>query len=321
MRIGELLRGHGLGPDVVVGPLRAGCILPASSGDAWPCWPRPDLTGRRRPPAHPGPAAPTPRRSSTTSSRATTSCTTSTASPATAGWSSGHRRRGARLPPARVPGRRQALRPVRPDRAVRHYTGGERRRCRSSVAPTGRRRRPGALRGAADRPGARRALPEPAAHRATPFPEDTPWQRELEDAFPYQETPDQLKAIVDVKATWRRRSRWTASCAATSASARPRSRSGPPSRRCRTASRWRCSCPRRCSRSSTSDLRRPLRRLPGQGRGAVPLPHARPGQDGWPRACARARSTSSSAPTGCSARTSSSRTSACWSSTRSSASG
>ncbi|HEY8523566.1 MAG TPA: transcription-repair coupling factor [Acidimicrobiales bacterium] len=32
------------------------------------------------------------------------------------------------------------------------------------------------------------------------FPPDTPWQRELEDAFPYQETPDQLKAIADVKA-------------------------------------------------------------------------------------------------------------------------
>ncbi|MEA2901493.1 MAG: hypothetical protein QOH36_1380 [Actinomycetota bacterium] len=31
------------------------------------------------------------------------------------------------------------------------------------------------------------------------FPADTPWQKELEDAFPYQETPDQLKAIRDVK--------------------------------------------------------------------------------------------------------------------------
>ncbi|GJM38050.1 MAG: transcription-repair-coupling factor [Acidimicrobiales bacterium] len=28
---------------------------------------------------------------------------------------------------------------------------------------------------------------------------DTPWQRELEDGFPFQETPDQLHAIVDVK--------------------------------------------------------------------------------------------------------------------------
>ncbi|HEX3621072.1 MAG TPA: transcription-repair coupling factor, partial [Acidimicrobiales bacterium] len=32
------------------------------------------------------------------------------------------------------------------------------------------------------------------------FPPDTPWQHELEEAFPYQETPDQLKAIADVKA-------------------------------------------------------------------------------------------------------------------------
>jgi len=31
------------------------------------------------------------------------------------------------------------------------------------------------------------------------FPEDTPWQRELEEAFPYQETPDQLTAINEVK--------------------------------------------------------------------------------------------------------------------------
>ncbi|MEY2475336.1 MAG: hypothetical protein QOG87_651 [Actinomycetota bacterium] len=32
------------------------------------------------------------------------------------------------------------------------------------------------------------------------FPPDTPWQHELEEAFPYQETPDQLKAIVEMKA-------------------------------------------------------------------------------------------------------------------------
>ena len=31
------------------------------------------------------------------------------------------------------------------------------------------------------------------------FPPDTPWQNELEEAFPYQETPDQAKAIVEVK--------------------------------------------------------------------------------------------------------------------------
>src|SRR5690606_27778450 len=32
------------------------------------------------------------------------------------------------------------------------------------------------------------------------FGPDTPWQRELEDAFPYTETPDQLAAIDEVKA-------------------------------------------------------------------------------------------------------------------------
>jgi len=32
-----------------------------------------------------------------------------------------------------------------------------------------------------------------------PFEPDTPWQRELEDSFPYRETPDQITAIADVK--------------------------------------------------------------------------------------------------------------------------
>ncbi len=31
------------------------------------------------------------------------------------------------------------------------------------------------------------------------FPNDTPWQKEFEDAFPYEETPDQTKAIEEVK--------------------------------------------------------------------------------------------------------------------------
>jgi transcription-repair coupling factor (superfamily II helicase) len=36
--------------------------------------------------------------------------------------------------------------------------------------------------------------------RGHAFAPDTPWQAELEEAFPYKETPDQLKAIVDTKA-------------------------------------------------------------------------------------------------------------------------
>ena len=36
------------------------------------------------------------------------------------------------------------------------------------------------------------------------FPPDTPWQRELEEAFPFAETPDQLVTIDDVKADMER---------------------------------------------------------------------------------------------------------------------
>src|SRR5262245_38196978 len=75
--------------------------------------------------------------------------------------------------------------------AVRRYTGGD--------TPTLNRM------GGADwdktRARVRRAIRDIAeelvalyrARLATPghaFPEDTPWQRELEDAFPYEETPD-----------------------------------------------------------------------------------------------------------------------------------
>nr|WP_214368936.1 transcription-repair coupling factor [Pseudonocardia sp. H11422] len=46
-----------------------------------------------------------------------------------------------------------------------------------------------------------------AARQSAPghaFGPDTPWQRELEDAFPYTETPDQLAAINEVKADMQR---------------------------------------------------------------------------------------------------------------------
>lgn len=42
-----------------------------------------------------------------------------------------------------------------------------------------------------------------AARRARPghaYGPDTPWQRELEDSFPYEETPDQLRALAEIKA-------------------------------------------------------------------------------------------------------------------------
>ncbi len=42
------------------------------------------------------------------------------------------------------------------------------------------------------------------ATRGHAFGEDTPWQRELEDAFPFHETPDQLTTVDEVKADMRR---------------------------------------------------------------------------------------------------------------------
>jgi transcription-repair coupling factor (superfamily II helicase) len=46
-----------------------------------------------------------------------------------------------------------------------------------------------------------------AAREATPghaFPQDTPWQRDFEDAFPFEETPDQLQATAEIKADMER---------------------------------------------------------------------------------------------------------------------
>ena len=118
----------------------------------------------------------------------------------------------------------------------------------------------------------------------------------------------------------RRTRPWTASSAATSATARPRWPCARPCGPCWTASRWRCWPPPPCSPSST-------------GRPSASASRRSPSRWRWCRASARrrrssrssrhrrrARWTSSSAPTACSPRTWPSATSACSSSTRSSAS-
>jgi transcription-repair coupling factor (superfamily II helicase) len=88
---------------------------------------------------------------------------------------------------------------------VRRYTGGD--------SPT--LNRMGGSDWQKTRSRVRKAIAEIAAdlvalyrrRLATPgrtFGPDTPWQREVEEAFPYEETPDQLKAIEDVKADMER---------------------------------------------------------------------------------------------------------------------
>ncbi len=88
---------------------------------------------------------------------------------------------------------------------VRRYTGGD--------SPT--LNRMGGSDWQKTRSRVRKAVAEIAAdlvslyrrRLATPgrvFAADTPWQREVEEAFPYEETPDQLKAIEDVKSDMER---------------------------------------------------------------------------------------------------------------------
>ena len=148
-----------------------------------------------------------------------------------------------------------------------------------------------------------------AARQATQgyaFGPDTPWQRELEDAFPFHETPDQLSTVDEVKADMmRRRCRWTGWSAATSATARPRSRCGRRSRRSRTASRSPCWCRRRCwCTQHLSTFTERMSGFPVVLKGLSPVPDRQGGPRGHRRAGRRHRSTSWSAPTGCSTPTS-----------------
>ncbi|GAC1477300.1 MAG: hypothetical protein NVS1B12_12270 [Acidimicrobiales bacterium] len=84
--------------------------------------------------------------------------------------------------------------------AVRHYTGGEtpslHRLGGADGEKTTSRVRTAGREIAAVRVVLYRTRVTAAGH---PFPPDSPWQRELEESFPYTETPDQLKAIVEVK--------------------------------------------------------------------------------------------------------------------------
>ena len=149
----------------------------------------------------------------------------------------GLRRRHRRVPARRVRGRRPALparAPPQPGAALRG------RRRRAAAHRPARRAHLGedasaavkkshAQHGARAARGARRAR---AGARATRSPPRDRALEEFEAAFPYEETPDQRAAIEDVLADLQQRDgRWTGWSAATSATARPRSRSARPSRR------------------------------------------------------------------------------------------
>jgi len=89
--------------------------------------------------------------------------------------------------------------------AVRHYTGGDTPSL--SRLGGGEWKRTKAKVRSAVREIAEELVALYRARVTSPghaFPPDTPWQRELEEAFPYTETPDQARAIADVKADMER---------------------------------------------------------------------------------------------------------------------
>ena len=124
------------------------------------------------------------------------------------------------------------------------------------------------------------------------FGHDTPWQHEMEEAFPFVETPDQRRGdrrrqgrhgtpVPDGPADLRRRR------VRQDRGRDPGRVQGDPGRQ---AGR-RAGADHAARQPARQHLRRPLRRLPDPGRGAVAVPHRRPGQAGHRRAARPARST------------------------------
>jgi len=84
--------------------------------------------------------------------------------------------------------------------AVRHYTGGDSPSL-SRLGGDGWQRTKAKVRAAVAEIAQELVVlyQKRLQEGGTAFPPDTPWQKEFEDGFPYQETPDQLTAIADVK--------------------------------------------------------------------------------------------------------------------------
>ncbi|MCU1454065.1 MAG: transcription-repair coupling factor, partial [Acidimicrobiales bacterium] len=198
-RIGDLLRDQGIELPVEVGPLDRGCILP---GARLAVLAEPDLTGRRR--AH---RAPRPRKRDTAGFF----------DDLKAGDHVVHHQHGV----ARYAGMvKRTIGGVERDYllleyrgadklyvpsdqvdAVRHYSGGDTPTL-SKLGGGDWQQKKAKVRAEVELVAQELVvLYQKRLHtEGHAFPMDTPWQRELEDAFPFRETPDQQKAIDDVKA-------------------------------------------------------------------------------------------------------------------------
>ena len=197
-RLRSLLSSHGIAPTIDVSPLERGCILPAIKLAVIA---EHDLTGRRR--AHR--AARRPRRDAQ-----------GFFDDLKAGDHVVHHQHGV----ARYAGMvKRAIGGVERDYllleykgddklyvpsdqidAVRHYTGGDSPSL-NRLGGDGWQKAKAKVRSVVSEIAQELVvLYQKRLHApGHAFAEDSPWQRELEEAFPYQETPDQLTAIVEVK--------------------------------------------------------------------------------------------------------------------------
>jgi transcription-repair coupling factor (superfamily II helicase) len=189
--------------------------------------------------------------------------------------------------------------------AVTKYTGGEEPHgCREWAARTGRNQGQGAQGGGGGGRGGGAAASAPGnGGEGHAYPPDSPWQREMEASFPFEETPDQLTAITDVKADMEgdevmdRLVFGDVGFGKTEVAIRAAFKA------VEAASRWRCCARPRCSPSSTTRPSPSGSPLSAPGRDAVRFLTQRQRGRSWPGS-PRARSTSWSAPTGCCPRTS-----------------
>jgi transcription-repair coupling factor (superfamily II helicase) len=199
VRVRELLSSHGISPTIEVAPLERGCILPAIKLAVIA---EHDLTGRRR--AH---------RKARTRKRDAQGFFDDLKP----GDHVVHHQHGV----ARYAGMvKRAIGGVERDYllleyrgddklyvpsdqidAVRHYTGGDSPTL-SRLGGDGWQRAKAKVRSVVSEIAQELVVLYQTRLNAPghAFPEDTPWQHELEEAFPFQETPDQLTAITEVKA-------------------------------------------------------------------------------------------------------------------------
>ena len=148
------------------------------------------------------------------------------------------------------------------------------------------------------------------ATRGHAFSPDTTWQRELEDAFGFVETPDQLAAVEETKRDMEQVVPMDRLICGDVGYGKTEIAVRAAFKAVQDGKQVAVLVPTTLLvQQHLADLRRPLLRLPRQRRPAQPLPVRRRDQGDDGGGHARARSTSSSARTACSAARSSSRTS------------